>query len=120
MAITNEQMQTRPDKQPSIADVAEPSMSEYNSLDAKEKAQPPANPFDPSQFPDGGRKAWLCALGGFCCLFSSFGWISCEIRRSDDKKDKTHSYRYWCLPGLLSVEPVARLFREFDRMDYLT
>jgi MFS family permease len=35
------------------------------------------NPFHPSQFPDGGKDAWLCLLGSFCCLFCSFGWINC-------------------------------------------
>jgi len=39
--------------------------------------QTPAPPaMDPSQFPDGGTKAWLTVLGGFCCLFVSFGWIN--------------------------------------------
>jgi MFS family permease len=37
----------------------------------------PVNPFHPSQFPDGGKDAWLCLLGGACCLFCSFGWINC-------------------------------------------
>ncbi|KAF2147540.1 uncharacterized protein K452DRAFT_199557, partial [Aplosporella prunicola CBS 121167] len=32
--------------------------------------------FDPASFPDGGRAAWLCALGSFCALFCSFGWIN--------------------------------------------
>ncbi|KAJ5105041.1 MFS transporter asaE [Penicillium alfredii] len=27
--------------------------------------------------PDGGLQAWLTVLGGFCCLFVSFGWINC-------------------------------------------
>lgn len=45
--------------------------------DEEKTLQHASNPYDPSQFPDGGSKAWLCALGGFCCLFSSFGWISC-------------------------------------------
>ena len=31
---------------------------------------------DVSQFPDGGTKAWLTVVGGFCCLFVSFGWIN--------------------------------------------
>ncbi|KAI1609011.1 MFS transporter, MCP family, solute carrier family 16, member 10 [Exophiala viscosa] len=35
------------------------------------------NPMDPSQFPDGGAKAWTVVLGAFCCLFVSFGWINC-------------------------------------------
>ena len=33
------------------------------------------NPWDPSQFPDGGLEAWLVVLGCYCCLFVSFGWI---------------------------------------------
>lgn len=28
----------------------------------------------PSQFPDGGIKAWLVVAGGFACLFCGFGW----------------------------------------------
>jgi hypothetical protein len=45
-------------------------------------AAPPAssNPWHPSQFPDGGTKAWLVVAGGFCCLFCSFGWINCKSR----------------------------------------
>ena len=39
---------------------------------------PPGGMLDPSSFPDGGAKAWLCVLGGFCCLFCSFGWINGE------------------------------------------
>lgn len=31
----------------------------------------------PSQFPDGGKDAWLCLAGAFCCLFCSFGWLNC-------------------------------------------
>ena len=37
------------------------------------------NPWDPSEFPDGGLKAWLSVLGAFCCLFCGFGWINCEL-----------------------------------------
>jgi hypothetical protein len=35
------------------------------------------SPYHPSQFPDGGRDAWLCLLGAACCLFCSFGWLNC-------------------------------------------
>lgn len=38
---------------------------------------PPTHPMHPSQFPDGGREAWLVVVGGWCCLFVSFGWINC-------------------------------------------
>lgn len=42
------------------------------------KEAPLVDPWNPSQFPDGGIKAWSVVLGGFCCLFCSFGWINCE------------------------------------------
>jgi len=32
---------------------------------------------NPADFPDGGLVAWLVVLGGWCCLFCSFGWINC-------------------------------------------
>ncbi|KAI1117882.1 major facilitator superfamily domain-containing protein [Nemania sp. NC0429] len=32
---------------------------------------------DPDDFPDGGFRAWLCIAGGFCTVFSSFGWVNC-------------------------------------------
>jgi MFS family permease len=41
---------------------------------------PPApeavSPYHPSQFPDGGKHAYLCLLGGALCLFCSFGWLN--------------------------------------------
>ncbi|KAF2021995.1 MFS general substrate transporter [Aaosphaeria arxii CBS 175.79] len=52
-------------------------MPEKNG-DLEEKPAPEViSPYHPSQFPDGGRAAWLCLLGSFCCLFCSFGWINC-------------------------------------------
>jgi len=41
---------------------------------APESARGGVNPAD---FPDGGLEAWLVVLGGWCCLFCSFGWINC-------------------------------------------
>lgn len=31
---------------------------------------------DPSDFPDGGWKAWSVVLGAWSCLFCSFGWVN--------------------------------------------
>jgi hypothetical protein len=44
-----------------------------------EKAAPAASlaASVPSLAPDGGLQAWLAVLGGFCIVFSSFGWINC-------------------------------------------
>lgn len=58
--------------------------SDEKSLTGKEDGKSPAkpaqiNPWDPSQFPDGGLAAWLVVAGAFCCVFVSFGWINCEI-----------------------------------------
>lgn len=36
------------------------------------------NHMDPSQFPDGGRQAWLVVGGAFIGLIVSFGWINCK------------------------------------------
>lgn len=41
-----------------------------------DKTMKPAAPFDPSQFPDGGRDAWLCVAGSAASLFCSFGWVN--------------------------------------------
>ena len=34
---------------------------------------PPINPMHPSQFPDGGTRAWMVVFGAHCALFVSFG-----------------------------------------------
>jgi hypothetical protein len=38
---------------------------------------------DPNNFPDGGFEAWLVVAGGFCTVFSSFGWINCKCPATD-------------------------------------
>ena len=39
--------------------------------------QPVIGGINPADFPDGGLEANLVLLGGWCCLFCSFGWINC-------------------------------------------
>ncbi|KAL7269479.1 hypothetical protein RUND412_007861 [Rhizina undulata] len=46
-------------------------------LDTLEKQQTVVAAHHSSQFPDGGFQAWSCVVGGFACLFCSFGWINC-------------------------------------------
>ena len=62
-------------------DDCEKSLSGEGDDTSIEKPTPP-NPWDPSQFPDGGLKAWLVVAGAFCCLFCSFGWINCGTHTS--------------------------------------
>lgn len=45
-----------------------------------EKVGAPAGPppgMRPEDYPDGGKDAWLCVLGGFCGMFCTFGMINC-------------------------------------------
>src|SRR5690242_3211949 len=59
-------------------DIEQPSLTTYEKPETSSApTSKPISPFHPSQFPDGGKDAWLCLLGGFCCLFCSFGWINC-------------------------------------------
>ena len=50
---------------------------EKKPIESKQDTQP--GPFDARSNPDGGWQAWLVVLGGFCCLFCSFGWINCML-----------------------------------------
>uniref|UniRef100_A0A093V073 Putative transporter MCH4 n=1 Tax=Talaromyces marneffei PM1 TaxID=1077442 RepID=A0A093V073_TALMA len=45
---------------------------------ATQIAQCPSNPpvYDAQTFPDGGLKAWLNVIGGWCIFFSLFGWVN--------------------------------------------
>ena len=46
---------------------------EADNLGDAEKQQTKLSVHDPRAFPDGGREAWLCVVGGFFCLWCSFG-----------------------------------------------
>jgi len=60
---------------------------EVKDVEAGESPAPPAPtgppPFKPppgmapADFPDGGLTAWAVCAGAWCCLFASFGWITC-------------------------------------------
>jgi len=59
-----------------VSDVEQPPVEEKHDEPSPADASP-VNPWHPSQFPDGGKAAYLTLLGGFCCLFCSFGWLNC-------------------------------------------
>ncbi|KAK5944338.1 hypothetical protein PMZ80_003619 [Knufia obscura] len=63
-----------PDEERPASDAGH-SDSDKEDVRAPEK-QEPVNPMHPSQFPDGGAKAWLCVAGSSACFFVSFGWIN--------------------------------------------
>jgi hypothetical protein len=71
-----------------------------------------ANPWHPSQFPDGGAKAWLVVAGGFCCLFCSFGWINCELHNTvcDFGVCADSGDRYRSFSRLLSIILFEKLY----------
>ncbi|KAI0964720.1 major facilitator superfamily domain-containing protein [Xylaria arbuscula] len=52
---------------------------ESEGKDGSAPTPPPAAPagFNPADFPDGGREAWLVVFGGFLALFCSFGLVNC-------------------------------------------
>ncbi|KAF2722312.1 major facilitator superfamily transporter [Polychaeton citri CBS 116435] len=62
---------------PDTADQPEADIEKAGTAVTESSKPSPPPAFDPSQFPDGGAKAWLCVLGSFCCMFCSFGWINC-------------------------------------------
>jgi hypothetical protein len=74
-------------------------------LHAEHKAA--VNPWDASEFPDGGLEAWLVLTGAFCCLFCSFGWINCSFcltRLLECLLTLLIVRRYGDLPRVLSKE----------------
>ncbi|KAJ4413177.1 hypothetical protein N0V91_000151 [Didymella pomorum] len=71
----------------------------------------PVNPFHPSQFPDGGKDAWLCLLGGFCCLFCSFGWINClGVFQSYYQTNQLRNYSPSSIAWIPSIEIFMMFF----------
>lgn len=72
-----------------------------------ESGAPPEKPVNnPSNFPEGGAKAWLTVAGASACLFVSFGWVNCigifqEYYQSNQLKQYTASEVAW-IPSLQS------------------
>jgi len=56
-------------------DEHDPQSRSSLAIDSEKEATPSLSPSH--RFPDGGREAWTVVLGGWCCVFVSFGWIVC-------------------------------------------
>lgn len=80
---------------------------------AKGSSAPTPGGFNPADFPDGGRQAWLTVLGGWCCLFCSFGWVNCEstslFGKLPEFVEVLTKVRYRNLPRILSGTSARRL-----------
>ncbi|MCJ1445780.1 MAG: hypothetical protein MMC23_006285 [Stictis urceolatum] len=50
--------------------------NETDTSDQEKQSAPPPGIPSPSDFPDGGLEAWSVVIGGFFCLFTTFGWIN--------------------------------------------
>lgn len=64
---------------PITMESSEPSQSPNLVPESKEAPGLPKFTPDPDVFPDGGFQAWLCIAGGWCTVFSSFGWVNCTV-----------------------------------------
>ncbi|ATY64058.1 Major facilitator superfamily general substrate transporter [Cordyceps militaris] len=59
------------------ATVSEKAAHKDHDVERAPPAPSPAPGPSPSDFPDGGREAWLVVFGGWCALFCTFGLVNC-------------------------------------------
>lgn len=71
----------------------------------------------PKGIPDGGFQAWRVVLGGFCCMFCSFGWINCKFQRAVTFEVANMAQRHWHIPGLLPKDSISKRLSIYNRMD---
>src|SRR5690348_14880828 len=72
--VNNELKSTILDEEKAPSDTGRSDSDKEDAV--QQKIEEPVNPMHPSQFPDGGAKAWLCVAGSAACFFCSFGWIN--------------------------------------------
>lgn len=94
----------------SIEKDIEQASAEKQMMPPTETAPMAIDASHPSQFPDGGKDAWLCLLGAFCGLFCSFGWINCVgVYQS---YYQTHQLRQYS-PSTIAWIPSCEIFVMF-------
>lgn len=97
---------------PPIPDVEQPPVEdEKTETNTSTTAPEPISPFHPSQFPDGGKDAYLCLLGSFCCLFCSFGWLNClGVFQNYYQKNQLRDYSPSTVAWIPSIEVFMMFF----------
>ena len=64
-----------------------------------------AHDLDSASIPDGGLAAWSAVFGGWCVLFTSFGWVDCiGIFQSQYQTDQLRDYTPSTIAWITSVE----------------
>jgi len=82
------------------------------------KSTPAPGGVNPADFPDGGLEAWLVVLGGWCCLFCSFGWINCIGRLLQVSVERPSLTTYCrCLSRLLPNAFAQPVLIEYSCVD---
>jgi MFS family permease len=62
-------------------------------------------PLSSSPIPDGGHQAWLAVLGSWCCMFASFGWITCiGVFQDHYQRDQLSEYSASAIAWIPSTE----------------
>ena len=89
----------KPLDEESIANAAAADDTAYSTLD-----------LDSAGIPDGGLAAWSAVFGGWCVLFTSFGWVDCiGIFQSHYQTDQLRNYTPSTIAWITSVEVYIRV-----------
>ena len=59
----------------------------------------------PGDFPDGGRQAWTTVAAGWCCMYTSLGWINCiGVFQTIYEQDQLKTYSPSLIAWILSLQ----------------
>jgi MFS family permease len=76
--ISSQEPQTAANIWPDPENVIEADIQEGEVIRKEKSLGPqPGSGMHPSDFPDGGTRAWLVVFGGWCGLFCTFGLVNC-------------------------------------------
>ncbi|KAF2132194.1 MFS general substrate transporter [Dothidotthia symphoricarpi CBS 119687] len=111
-------MSTTTSLTPSVAENKQNFDIEQPRTDEKQHETPHAeaapqiiSPMHPSQFPEGGKDAWLCLAGAFCCLFCSFGWLNCVgVFQSYYQLNQLHNHSPSAISWISSIQIFVMFF----------